>query len=89
MKILMTAYSCQPGRGAEEGVGWNLARQVALRNKCYLITRENNVDAIKAAAERGWLDEKKCVMESLVAFKRAGADGVLTYFAHDVAKWLA
>ncbi len=44
---------------------------------------------LKAAAERGWLDEKKCVMESLVAFKRAGADGVLTYFAHDVAKWLA
>ncbi|MFT6397806.1 MAG: porphobilinogen synthase [Bradymonadia bacterium] len=44
---------------------------------------------LKAASERGWLDEKKCVLESLVAFKRAGADGVLTYFAHDVARWLA
>lgn len=44
---------------------------------------------LKAAAERGWLDEKKCVLESLVAFKRAGADGILTYFAHDVARWLA
>ena len=43
---------------------------------------------LKAAALNGWLDEKACVMESLLAFKRAGADGVLTYFAMDVARWL-
>ncbi|MBC7756830.1 MAG: porphobilinogen synthase [Bdellovibrio sp.] len=43
---------------------------------------------LKAAAQNGWLDEQACVMESLLAFKRAGADGVLTYFAMDVAKWL-
>src|SRR5450830_1542594 len=43
---------------------------------------------LKAAAQNGWLDEKACVMESLLAFKRAGADGVLTYFAMDVARWL-
>jgi porphobilinogen synthase len=43
---------------------------------------------LKAAAQNGWLDEKDCVMESLLAFKRAGADGVLTYFAMDVARWL-
>ena len=43
---------------------------------------------LKAAAHNGWLDEKACVMESLLAFKRAGADGVLTYFAMDVARWL-
>jgi porphobilinogen synthase len=43
---------------------------------------------IKAAAARGWLDERPCVMEVLTAFKRAGADGVLTYFALDVAGWL-
>ena len=43
---------------------------------------------LKAAAENGWLDEKACVMESLLAFKRAGADGILTYFAMDVARWL-
>jgi porphobilinogen synthase len=36
----------------------------------------------------GWLDEKSCVLESLLAFKRAGADGILTYFAMDVARWL-
>ena len=43
---------------------------------------------LKAAAANGWLDEKKTVMESLLCFKRAGADGILTYFARDVARWL-
>ena len=43
---------------------------------------------LKAAAQNGWLDEKAVVMESMMAFKRAGADGILTYFAKDVAQWL-
>jgi porphobilinogen synthase len=43
---------------------------------------------LKAASARGWLDERSCVMEVLTAFKRAGADGVLTYYALDVAGWL-
>lgn len=43
---------------------------------------------LKAAAQNGWLDEKACVLESLMCFKRAGADGILTYFAKDAAKWL-
>jgi len=43
---------------------------------------------LKAAAQNGWLDEKKVVMEVMQGFKRAGADGVLTYFALDVARWL-
>ena len=44
---------------------------------------------LKAAAQAGWLDERAVVLESLQAFKRAGADGVLSYFAEDVATWLA
>ena len=43
---------------------------------------------LKAAAQNGWLDEKACVLESLLAFKRASADGILTYFALDAAAWL-
>ncbi len=43
---------------------------------------------IIAACERGWLDPRKVIPESLIAFKRAGADGILTYFALDVAKSL-
>ena len=44
---------------------------------------------IMAAAQNGWLDEKRVIMESLMCFKRAGCDGVLTYFAPRVAEWLA
>ncbi len=43
---------------------------------------------LKAASLNGWLDEKEVVMEALVGMKRAGADGILTYFSKDVAKWL-
>jgi porphobilinogen synthase len=43
---------------------------------------------ISAAAENGWLDREKCMLESLLAFKRAGADGILTYFAIEAAKRL-
>ena len=43
---------------------------------------------IKAAAQNGWLDERAVAMESLLAFRRAGADGILTYYALDAAPWL-
>ena len=43
---------------------------------------------IKAAALQGWLDEKTAVLETLLSFKRAGADGILTYFARQAAEWL-
>ncbi len=43
---------------------------------------------LKAASQNGWLDEKAVVMESLLAFKRAGADGILSYYAIEVARWL-
>jgi porphobilinogen synthase len=43
---------------------------------------------LKAAAQTGWLDERACVMETLTAFKRAGADAVLSYFALTAAAWL-
>lgn len=43
---------------------------------------------LKAAAQQGWLDERSCVLEALLAIKRAGADGILTYFALEAARWL-
>jgi porphobilinogen synthase len=43
---------------------------------------------LKAAAQNGWLDHDAVMMESLLAFKRAGADGILTYFARDVARFV-
>ena len=44
---------------------------------------------LKAAAQNGWLNERAVVLESLACIKRAGADGILTYFAKDAARWLA
>jgi porphobilinogen synthase len=43
---------------------------------------------LKAAAANGWLDERTVALESLLAMRRAGADGILTYFARDAARWL-
>jgi porphobilinogen synthase len=43
---------------------------------------------VKAAAERGWLDEQRVAMESLTSIKRAGADMIITYWAKDVVRWL-
>ena len=43
---------------------------------------------ISCASNQGWLDEKRAILESLKSFKRAGADGILTYFAPKVARWL-
>jgi len=44
---------------------------------------------LKAASLNGWLNEEACVMESLLGFKRAGADAILTYYALDAARWLS
>ncbi len=43
---------------------------------------------LKAAVQNGWLDERAVVLEAMLGFKRAGADGVLTYYAMDIARWL-
>ncbi|MFT3808054.1 porphobilinogen synthase [Arenimonas sp.] len=43
---------------------------------------------LKAAGQNGWLDERACALEALTSIKRAGADGILTYFALDAARWL-
>lgn len=66
---------------------------VRLREKFDLPIVAYNVSAeysmVKAASANGWIDEERIVMETLVGFKRAGADLIITYHAKDVAKWLA
>ena len=44
--------------------------------------------ALKAAADRGWIDERQAVLESLTAIRRAGADVIVTYHAKQAAEWL-
>ena len=55
----------------------------------YVYQVSGEYSMLKAAFRNGWLAEKQCVMEALTCFKRAGADGILTYFALDAATWLA
>jgi porphobilinogen synthase len=43
---------------------------------------------VKAAAERGWLDERRVAMEALTSIKRAGADMIITYWAKDAVRWM-
>jgi porphobilinogen synthase len=63
-----------------------------VREHCNLPIAAYNVSGeyamIKAAAQQGWIDEQRIVMEVLTGIKRAGADMIITYFAPDVAKWL-
>jgi porphobilinogen synthase len=63
-----------------------LKREFRMPTFAYQVSGEYAM--IMAAAQNGWLDKDKVVAESLMAFKRAGADGVLTYFAMDVARGL-
>jgi len=65
---------------------YRIKRKYGLPTAAYNVSGEYSM--IKAAAERGWIDERAVVLEVLTAIKRAGADVILTYFAKDVAKWL-
>jgi porphobilinogen synthase len=65
---------------------WRVKEAFGMPTFAYQVSGEYAM--LKAAAANGWLDEKKVVMEAMLGFKRAGADGVLTYFAPDVARWL-
>lgn len=60
----------------------------AFRAPTYVYQVSGEYAMVRAAIQNGWLEERRAIMEALLCFKRAGADGVLTYFAVDVARWL-
>jgi porphobilinogen synthase len=66
---------------------WRLKERFRMPTFAYQVSGEYAM--LMAACEKGWLDPKKAIPESLIAFKRAGADGILTYFARDIARQLA
>ena len=65
---------------------WRVKQAFGMPTFAYQVSGEYAM--LKAAAANEWLDEKKVVLEAMIGFKRAGADGVLTYFAPDIAAWL-
>lgn len=65
---------------------WRVKETFGVPTFAYQVSGEYAIHM--AAIQNGWLKERECVMEGLLCFKRAGADGILTYFAKTVAKWL-
>jgi len=65
---------------------WQIKTRFKVPTFAYHVSGEYSM--LKAAAQNGWLDEKPTVLETLLGFKRAGADGILTYYAKQAAKWL-
>ena len=68
----------------------DILRQVRDRHDLPLVAYQVSGEyaMLKAAAERGWIDERRAALESLTAIRRAGADLVITYYAKEVARWL-
>jgi porphobilinogen synthase len=65
---------------------WRVKERFELPTALYSVSGEYAM--VKAAVERGWLDEKRAVMEMMTGFRRAGADMIITYWAKDLAGWL-
>ena len=65
---------------------WRIKERFGLPTAVYQVSGEYAM--LKAAAANGWLDEKACVLEQMTAFKRAGADLIITYWARECAEWL-
>lgn len=65
---------------------WRVKQEFGMPTLAYHVSGEYAM--LKAAAQQGWIDEKACVMEAMLSFKRAGADAILTYYALQVASWL-
>ncbi len=65
---------------------WRIRERFGLPTAVYNVSGEYAM--LKAAAANGWLDEKACVLEQMTAFKRAGADLIITYWARQCAEWL-
>ncbi len=65
---------------------WRVKERFGMPTFVYHVSGEYAM--LKAAGQQGWIDERACVLEALLGMKRAGADGVLTYYAVEVAGWL-
>ncbi len=65
---------------------WRIKERFGLPTAVYQVSGEYAM--LKAAAANGWLDERACVLEQMIAFKRAGADLIITYWARECAEWL-
>ncbi len=83
LKLLLSAYACEPGRGSEPGVGWNLARHLAEHHEVWVLTRANNRPAIEAALAQRPVPNLHFVYHDLppwARFWKRGQRGVQLYY---------
>src|SRR5215207_5807638 len=83
MKILISAYACEPNKGSEPGVGWNWARQAARFHQVWVITRKNNQSAIESELSRNPVSNLNLVYHDLpkwARFWKRGSRGVHLHY---------
>ena len=83
IKVLMSAYACEPGKGSEPGVGWNVAREMAEHHDIWVITRANNRSVIEAELENNPVDSLHFVYFDLpkwIRWWKKGGLGVQLYY---------
>jgi len=83
LKVLMSAYACEPGKGSEPGVGWNIAVHMARFHDVWVLTRANNRHSIEAALERNPVENLRFCYHDLppwARFWKRGPRGVQPYY---------
>ncbi len=93
LRVLLSAYACEPGKGSEPGVGWNWARQIARFHEVWVVTRANNRKPIEAVLAQGPLPNAHFVyvdLPSWVSFWKKGRRGIyLYYYLWQIAAYVA
>ena len=83
MRVLLSAYACEPGKGSEPGVGWNSLRQVARYHDVWVLTRRNNRTAIESVLQGEPMSRVHCICLDLprwLSFWKKGHRGVRIYY---------
>jgi glycosyltransferase involved in cell wall biosynthesis len=83
MRVLLSAYACEPGKGSEPGVGWNWLRQIARYHDVWILTRKNNGTALESALRREPMSRVRLVYLDLprwLTFWKNGQRGIRTYY---------
>src|ERR1017187_3861154 len=80
MKVLLSAYACEPGRGSEPGVGWNWIAPLSRCHEVWVITRANNRPSIEAAGGSNSARFVYCDLPRWMRWWKKGRPGILLYY---------
>ncbi len=83
LKVLVSAYACEPGKGSEPEVGWNWVKQIAIRNDIWVLTRKNNQESIECELKHNSIPNAKFIYIDLprwMRFWKKGQHGIHLYY---------